>query len=321
MPVADEADFKLQRVADFTSTLETLVLGSSRVMALPSTLTGPHSYNMGVSGNFLATQIAQARGVTRIAPHLKTIYISVDWVLGDIFRSSPIPTLSRAPAPVLTANDILGAARDSLALPRVRGLLEPFLRDLLDGRSPELFYALRGGVRPTICPDGSLAANFGFPGNFACPGFREDGSVPFEFRGTLKETSAPSVIQGALIPSAIGPESLGLTHGRANPLYLEAVADLNRTISREGGKMVVLVPPLFPGLKRAISDAPGLGDELATFDNEIAEWARWNDIILIDAAASESRGCVAGDFIDGYHATRSCYAKILSAEGKVRTSE
>jgi hypothetical protein len=311
LPVSDEAEFKLQRLADLAPTLETAEFGSSRVMAIGSRLTSPRNYNMALSGNSVAMEIAQARHVIDIAPHLRTMYLSVDWALGDIFRTVPISHLPRALPPELTANGLFKAAGDSLALPRVRGLVEPLLRDLAANREPELFYALRGLDRPQLCPDGTVGINLGFPGNYTCPGFRPDGSVSFEFRGVLDEASAASTIQHALVIDGVGPGALTGTDGLPNPDYLAAIADIALKLSTRGGRAVALVPPLFPGLKRAITNTPDLAGKIATFDAKVAEWSRRHQIALIDAATSEDWGCTVTDFIDGFHATASCYAKIF----------
>jgi hypothetical protein len=312
LTLAEEGTFKLLRMADSAETLRTVVLGSSHSMAITSDLVGQHSYNLAVDGNDLATQIAQGRYVASIAPRLRTVYFSLDWARGDVFASTPIPTLTAAQSTAVTLADVGAAAKDSLALPRVVGLVRPLLRDLLALRRPQLLETLSGAVAITKCPDGSSFANFGIANNLLCAGFLDDGSTTFGSQERLDSADVQSTIQRALIGSSRPLTSLALTGGRPSSTYLDAVAEVNRTMVSRGGRAIALIPAVFPGVKQAILRLPGAGDELRVFDNDIAEWASRSGITVIDASSSEDSGCDADEFIDEFHATTPCYIKIFA---------
>jgi hypothetical protein len=309
---SEEYEFKSIVFAERASTLRTMVVGSSRVMTLGSTVTGPNSYNSAISSNALALAISQGRHALTIAPHLQTIYVSIDWAIGDVFYALPIPQHFIVQQQAIAAHDIITALKDSIALPRVAGLLGPLISDLLSGRIPEVLYALSGKARPTKCVDGSISANFGFPLGTICPGFRSDGAPLFHLRGVVKDdASARGFIRIATAPQAQIVKALAMTYGRPNATYLTAVSDINERLRQRGGNVIAVIPPLIPGLKRALSDLPEAGSELRAFDATIALWSAQANIVLIDAAASEDYGCVPQDFIDAHHATESCWMKIF----------
>ena len=75
--------------------------------------------------------------------------------------------------------------------------------------------------------------------------------------------------------------------------------------------MVFMVPPLIPGMEREMSKAAAPKRCLARTQSALDAWAREFGVTVIDAAASETFGCKAQEFLDENHAWPECHARIL----------
>jgi hypothetical protein len=93
---------------------------------------------------------------------------------------------------------------------------------------------------------------------------------------------------------------------------LERLARLARALRQSGGRLLLILPPLLPGMERAFLNAPHTGGPLAQTKRKLAEWARNADVVVIDAGQSERYGCTPEEFVDEHHALPSCYARIFA---------
>jgi hypothetical protein len=100
--------------------------------------------------------------------------------------------------------------------------------------------------------------------------------------------------------------------GEPNPARLDRLARLARSMERRGGTVLLLQPPLAPGLEEALARTAHSGALLRATKDRLASWARREQILLLDAGRSERFGCTAAEFIDPHHALPECYRKVFS---------
>jgi len=84
-----------------------------------------------------------------------------------------------------------------------------------------------------------------------------------------------------------------------------------RGFKNKGGGIVFLLPPLLPGMERALATAPATAAYLTHTKLALQQWSQHENLTLIDAGKSEDFGCVATEFVDEHHALPECYAKIF----------
>jgi hypothetical protein len=78
-----------------------------------------------------------------------------------------------------------------------------------------------------------------------------------------------------------------------------------------GGKLVFMLPPIIPGMERAMLEQPSNRVCLERTKTVLTEWAQRNRVVVIDAGQSERYGCTAGDFLDEHHAYPECHRRVL----------
>ena len=110
------------------------------------------------------------------------------------------------------------------------------------------------------------------------------------------------------------PISAALTKsgGEPNPVILERIAALARSMQARGGGVILFMPPLLPGLERALLNAPHTAAQLQRTKQILDAWARAHDLIIIDGGQCERYGCVAHEFVDEHHALPECYTRIFT---------
>lgn len=308
LPVRSEAEFKHLRLAQKSSDLEILVLGSSRIMGLDSEALGLRSYNLSISSNNVAVAIAQAQSALEISASIHTVYFSLDWAIGDVFYPFPIPPLIFTKSDTLILDEILRLMRESISTRRLRMLIDLFwddpiaLKDLL----------MTGVLSSRQCPDGSRIADFLFTFSVKCFGFRDDGSATFDFRPSVSPQQARAAIAGSVSDASQYVRALASTSGRPNQLYLSEIARLSRDLRSRRGGVVVIIPPLLPGIEQAMLERADSREHLRTYKEEIGIWAEREHIQLMDLGASEKIGCTAADFMDAHHVNRSCWIKAFT---------
>src|SRR5262249_40119049 len=231
--------------------------------------------------------------------------LSFDWAIGDVFYSMPISdNVTVHQESGKPWNLVVDAVYDSLSLPRVFNILVVIGGPLSDESSPlAIWQLLKYGYIVTVspCPDGRVAANFGFAYNMTCPGFLDDGSGGF-FVTFLDKSSLSAAISGALLSDSPYMKALSSTNGRPNRAYLEAAATLGRRLKERFGELIVVMPPLAPGFEAAVLQRAESREQLLTFKQEVTAWSNQEGITVIDAGAAEKFGCLAEDFFDLHHA-------------------
>ena len=223
-------------------------------------------------------------------------------------------------APVVGAPSATGSVplaqqlQDALSLPRVKNLFSS-LRQIARGAAPAAAFSAMffdNGSADYRCADGTPARDFDTIFRGTCTGFRFDGSATFANLEPVSARRVEALIASAVVPSYKYAIDLIKAGGVPNPQILARLAQLARAQRASGGQIVLILPPLLPGMERAFADSPQLGLLLAKTKAVLAAWARTADVAIIDAGRSERYGCVATDFVDEHHALPACYARIFA---------
>ena len=323
-PVTNSRPFKAHRLADRLAEINTVVLGASSLMGVtdamfPDTM---RAYNFSLTANATATVTAEAEYIEKHhADRVRNLVIGLDWAVGMIYLPGDVPALDLAPAAQLAgygASTVSLSAKlaDALSSPKVANLgnaLRAVLkssRPLTDFRST--FFDLAGSEYR--CAEGAevtKARDFDVISRGTCLGFRYDGSWTFANEQHLSEARAQVLAQAATVPSSQFAKYLCSTQGEPNPAYLRRLGAVARRMMARGGHVVFMVPPLIPGMEQAMSKAEAPKRCLARTQSALDAWAREFGVTVIDAAASETFGCKAREFLDENHAWPECHARIL----------
>jgi hypothetical protein len=123
---------------------------------------------------------------------------------------------------------------------------------------------------------------------------------------------AESLIASAVVASSKYAVALTKSRGEPNPAILDHIAALSRTLRARGGDVILFMPPLLPGLERALLNAPHTGPQLQHTKDVIDRWARTANLVIIDAGQAERYGCAAAEFVDEHHALPQCYERVFA---------
>ena len=145
-----------------------------------------------------------------------------------------------------------------------------------------------------------------------CNGFRYDGSATFADQKRLDAGRAQASMAVAL--SGGGQYALALKKGGGKPALalLDRIARLARRAEAQGGRVILLLPPLMPGMEQALDRTSHSGARLRATKHAIEKWAGRERVQLLDAGRSESYGCTVDEFIDPHHALPGCYRKAFT---------
>jgi hypothetical protein len=320
-PISRNRPFKTLRLNDRIPDVDTLIFGSSTVMSIREDIFSPprHAYNFGQSGNSLSAMIGEADyALEHWGGSLKLLVIPLDWALGFVFQpGAPDPVdLSRAGARAAAQQESSGlAARvaDAASAPRIYELAR-VLRTVAaapdPGRAFTQYFREPAGDEYR-CPDGSLARDFDTVFRGLCVGFRYDGSATFADQKRITPDRWPAAVLAAGAASSQYAGALRATGGRPNQALLLRLAELARHASVQGGRVVLLLPPLLPGVEARLLASEHSGAALHRTKDELTGWATSNGLTLLDAGASERFGCNAVEFIDAHHALYECYRKVF----------
>jgi hypothetical protein len=146
-----------------------------------------------------------------------------------------------------------------------------------------------------------------------CNGFRYDGSATFADQKRLDTSREQMALATAVSGGSQYAAALRRGRGEPNPVLLERLARLARRAEAQGGRVVLLLPPLAPGVEEALSRTTHSGGWLRATRKALEAWSDREKIALLDAGRSERYGCVAAEFIDPHHALPECYARVLSS--------
>jgi hypothetical protein len=161
---------------------------------------------------------------------------------------------------------------------------------------------IRGG-RDYPCPNGQgVGRDFDPYYRGLCAGFAYDGSSTFYGLPRLAET-----------PQGFDLSALVAARGEPNAAVLHALAGAARRVTDRGGRMLLIMPPLAPGLEARLTQSGIAGVSVRRTKAALQEFAARHDIALFDAGASETFGCAAAEFVDAVHADPNCWRKVAPA--------
>lgn len=318
--LSDTHLFKTLRLNDRLPEINTVVFGSSTSLGItelgfPETL---HLYNYAQTGNPLSAVIGEAEYIQQHASNIKWLIIPMDWSLGFIYQSGSPPdvdlsleTTMRQTQTVQKPVPLIDRMRDALSYPRIASLFE-ILRQI--HRADDKIAAFRGyfmqdGSNDYRCTDGTPGKDFDTIHRGTCTGFRFDGSATFA--NSARVDNANSLISAALSSNSQYYKNLLLTDGLPNPIFLQRINELNKRAKKNGGGVIVFMPPLLPGMEAEFLRHPQLGAALQKTKQTLQKWSNENEVILFDAGQSERYDCRPEEFLDQHHATATCYNKIF----------
>lgn len=320
-PLTNTRPFKSLRLADRLPEINAMVLGASSVMGVsrqhfPDRL---RIYNFSLTANPTAAIIGEAEYLERRqAQRVRWMLIGLDWSLGMIFLPWPVQEQDLAPEKALTAAGaqipFWSRVADALSYPKV-AILGGLLVSTLRADSPVTDFRrtfLSGAGVEYRCPDGAPALDIDVFKPRTCRGFRYDGSFTFGGDRRLTPEAAAAIAYAAALPGSRFTVPLREARGEPNPLYLQRLGAFVNRYAEAQGRTVFILPPLVPGMERAILSGPATREPLLRTKSVLAEWARGHGVTVIDAGQSERFGCVAGEFVDENHAYPECFARILS---------
>jgi len=323
--------FKTLRLNDRLAETDTIVFSSSTSMPIDSTMLPSHwhLYNFSQSGSPLSASIAQAEYLVAKAPHVKRYLIAVDWALGSPYQP-PMATPIDLSRPVNNPQaaqkkrpSLLADLNDALSFPRMEKLWQ-ILRNIVQSRRPAQSFRehfLQISSDEYVCPDGKTPGmDFGVHNRGACNGFRYDGGATFSDYKVAGNDKA--LINVALSASSQYALRLKKTEGVVNPELLDRLGKLNAAINKNGGQLMLLMPPLSPGLEKAFLQHPLYSAYLQRTKDDFNTWSKTQKAAILDFGQSERYGCTVNEFLDQHHAIPSCYHKVFdtfwkSAEGSV----
>lgn len=312
--------FKTLRLNDRLNQTDTVIFGSSTGMPIDSSMVprGWKLYNFTQSGGPLTASIAQTEYLVNHAPQIKRYIIALDWALDSVYQPAVIapadlsPPKRKLPIPGDRTPTIWATLKEAASYPRMSKLGQ-ILHSVAKSPAPgKTFreYFLQLGSDEYLCPDGkSKGKDFGIYNRGSCNGFRPDGSATYS--DYTRIDNANRLIVGALASSSKYAKALRHTKGAINPGLFERLAVLNTAITTSGGKLILYMPPLMPGLEAAFSRHPQYSIYLRRTKQELNSWAKANNVFVADLGQSEIFGCTSAEFLDEHHADPACYRKIF----------
>lgn len=321
-PISYNRPFKTLRLNDRIGEINAVIFGSSTTMGIVEGAF-PHPlkpYNFAQSGNSLGAVIGEAEYIVQSwGDRVTLLVIPLDWALGFVFESGEPQPAELTPEAVLRAAALArpplsAQLADALSRPRLQ-ILATALRDVMRASAPvaafrQIFLDAAGSEYR--CADGTLARDFDVVYRGLCNGFRYDGSATFADQKRLDASRAPVALAAAVSGSGQYATALRKGGGNPTPALLARIARLVREAEGKGGSVLLLLPPLMPGMEQALARSPHSGALLAETKSRLAAWARRERIALLDAGRSERYDCTVTEFIDPHHALPACYRKVFS---------
>jgi len=317
---ADEHLFKTLRLHDRMKEINTVILGSSTAMgisqqALPDVL---HAYNYAQSAHSLSAAIDEATWLMAETDNVKYLIMPLDWALGWIYVEGKPTSIDISAAAAMQEVQsaaripLLDRMRDALTYPRIVNLMRTFgvIFNDKDAMATFRFYFLQNSSDEYRCADGSLAKDFLITHRGSCAGVRFDGSATFANRRPVR--NAQPLIDSATELNTRYTDYLVNRQGQPNPEFLRRLAGLARQAEQKGGKLLLFMPPLLPGMENAFLEDIYLSVYLLRTKQILNDWAAREEIVIFDAGKTERAGCVASEFLDQEHALSKCYDKVFS---------
>ena len=320
-PVTNSRAFKSLRLADRLGEINTVVLGASSLMGVTEAMFAApmRLYNFTLTANATASITAEAEFLEQYhAGRVKNLLIGLDWAIGVLYLPVEVPVMNLAPAAQLAAYSasavpLQARLADALSSPRVL-MLGDALRGVLKSDQPvtafrNTFFASAGAEYH--CSDGTPARDFDVVKRGTCLGFRHDGSWTFAGEQHLSAARARILAQAAAAPSSQFSKAVCSAQGEPNAQVLARLGALARRMNDQGGHAVFIIPPLIPGMEAEMLRAAPSGACLQRTRAALDAWARAYGVTIIDAAAAETFGCTAGEFLDENHAWPACHSRVL----------
>ena len=314
--------FKTLRLNDRLPGIDTVIFGASTAMTIDSSMLPQQwqLYNFTQSGSPLRASIAQAEYLASHAPQIKQYIIMLDWAIDYIYEPEAVVAVDLARADrkqsssQQPAHSPLAMLQEAVSYPRMTKLWQ-VLGSVAHSPHPQTAfreYFLQIGSDEYTCPDGkSPGKDFGVYNRGACNGFRYDGSATFS--DYTRVENGNRTIVGALASSSMYARALQHTQGVPDHALFERLAALNTRLTAQGGRLILLMPPLIPGLEQAFLEHPQLSGYLKRTKQELNLWANLHQVTLADFSQSEKFGCTTDEFLDAHHATKTCYQKVFAA--------
>ena len=313
--------FKTLRLHDRLPHINTVIFGSSTALGItahqfPALM---QAYNFSQTGHHLISVIGEAEWLMAHTDNVQYLVIPLDWALGFIYQMGEPPPANLAVAEVQKQAVIQGNAiplldrmRDALSYPRILNLFTIFKHIVVaqDSRAAFRQYFLQRYSDDYRCADGVWAKDFDTVHRGTCTGFRFDGSATFANLKPVK--AARPLIVSATVSSS--PYTIGLirSQGEPNATMLRRLASLARQAEKRGGRLLLFMPPLLPGMEAEFLQHPQWSPLLRHSKEVLQRWALHENIVILDGGQSERYGCSAAEFVDVHHATSACYQKMFS---------
>lgn len=202
-------------------------------------------------------------GQRQISGHAAGLGIWLDLYGGvqapaDISATTALQQAQAAEKPVPP----LDRMRDALSYPRIVNLMEILKAILVAKDRIAAFrgYFMQDSGDDYRCADGALARDFDIAHRGSCSGFRFDGSATFASLEPVKD--AQPLINAAIALNSTYASNLIKHQGQPNPDFLRRLAGLARQAERKGGKLLLFMPPLLPGMEDAFIKHPVLSPYL-----------------------------------------------------------
>ncbi len=322
-PIFWNRPFKTLRLNDRIAGINTIIFGSSTTMGITGNVFPPPllSYNYAQSSNPLRAMIGEAEYVLEHwSGRTRLLLIPLDWALGFVYERGEPERADLSPDAVLreaaeARPSLVAQLTDALSLPRLKILAE-ILRDVLKAPNAgtafrQVFFEPAGPEYR--CPDGTPARDFDVVYRGMCNGFRYDGSATFADQKRLGAGRERTALAEAISSGSKYAAAARSGGGAPNPALLDRLAGIVRRAEAQGTKVVLLLPPLMPGMEEALVRTAHSGAWLRATKTVLDTWAERERIMLLDAGRSERYGCIAAEFIDPHHALPECYAKVFSS--------
>lgn len=315
--------FKAIRLHDSLDSVNGVVLGSSTSMSISANQFPPplRIYNYAKTAHPLLSAIGEAEYLAENISQIRWLIIPLDWsidsLIGTLYQPG-VPHPANTPNPRAHISQTSGSSGpwraqilDALSYPRIESLYR-ILKEILgaaDRASAFRQYFLQAASDEYRCPDGTLAKDFTTQLRGQCAGLRYDGS--FNYADAYGSVLNPqSQIFSALTAGSIYSRSLLRSGGIPNEPSLQQVADTARKAQAKGGRVILFMPPLLPGMEAEFLKEPQYGEALRRTKETLRSWAQRENLVVLDAGQSERFGCLASEFIDQHHAKTECYARV-----------
>jgi hypothetical protein len=315
----ENSRLKTLRLRDRLHEINTVILGASTTFGISQNMFPEpiRIYNFSKNGVGLSTMIGEAEYLLNNTENIKWLVIPLDWSVGFIYEDDPPSHYSNlfidSPQPALQQTFWLQKLQDSLSYPRIVGLFKLFKNIWIADHKYSAFRQifLQPASDEYLCPDGTRAKDFGIQNRGGCTGFYNDGS--WTYNSADRVGNAHRLVMLATASESKYPQNLLKKKGVPNPLYLKRMAALSQQAENRGGKIIFLMPPLLIGMSAEFMRHPQWSIYLSRTRQLLFDWAKEENLALIDAEQSEKFGCTTDEFTDEHHATQGCYQKIFSA--------